>query len=194
MRVLAAPAGLTGPAWAQARGTEPLADPAAPPSIRLDGHTLFNLWPSRSLSAEQRSSRVNGRQEQVVASGRPVRLTVEEANNLPVLNLNGPTLVTVRERDVPEGLEAREQAPQWGIQLESTIAQALQERTPEHVVRMLPRLLEILLAALGLHLLLRLWRRWCPDALAPCPPRGSAATTPTASCCAAPWCCCRARW
>ncbi|EDY38155.1 MscS Mechanosensitive ion channel [Cyanobium sp. PCC 7001] len=155
--------GLT-PALAQGTAT------ANPAPILLDGRTLFNLWPSRNLTAEQRSSTVNGRLEEAVASGRPVQVTVEEANNLPVLSLNGRTLVTVTERDVPEGLEAREQAEQWQSQLEAAIARARQERTPEHMVRMLPRMLAILLAALGLHLLLRrLWRRWCPEALTPLP-------------------------
>jgi small-conductance mechanosensitive channel len=173
--VLGTPTGWSslGPAHAQEGAGGALAGPATAAPIVLDGRTLFSLWPSRNLSAEQRSSTVNSRLEEAVASGVPVRVEVEEANNLPVLSLNGRTLVTVTERDVPEGLEAREQAEQWQRQLDQAIARARQERSPEHVARMLPRVLAILLGALGLHLLLRrLWRRWCPKALAPLPTEG----------------------
>ncbi len=136
--------------------------------ILLDGRQLFELWPSRTLSAEQRSDTVNERLEEAIASGGPVKLEVRQTNNLPVLSLNGRTLVTVTERDVAEGLEAQDQAELWQRKLERAIATARRERSPEHLVRMLPVALAILLAALGLHLLLlRLWQRWFPRALAP---------------------------
>ncbi|WP_087069338.1 mechanosensitive ion channel family protein [Cyanobium sp. NIES-981] len=173
--VLGTPTGWSalGPALAQEGGEGALAGQATPAPIVLDGRTLFSLWPSRNLSAAQRSSTVNSRLEEAVAAGRPVSVQVGEVNHLPVLRLNDRTLVTVTERDVPEGLEAREQAEQWQGQLQQAIARARQERSPEHVARMLPRVLAILLGALGLHiLLLRLWRRWCPKALAPLPTEG----------------------
>ncbi len=142
--------------------------PSASAPILLDGRRLFELWPSRTLSAEQRSATVNQRLEEAIASGRPVELEVRQANNLPVLSLNDRTLVTVTERDVAEGLEARDQAELWQRQLEQAIATARRERSPEHLLRMLPVALAILLGALGLHLLLRrLWQLRFPRALAP---------------------------
>jgi small-conductance mechanosensitive channel len=136
--------------------------------VTLDGRKLFLLWPSRTLSAGQRSDTVSERLEQAVASGQPVDVTVEEANNLPVLSLNGRTLVTVTERDVPEGLEAMEQAAVWQGELEQGIATARRERSPEHLARMLPVALAVLLGTLALQRLLRwLWGRWWPRAMAP---------------------------
>ncbi|MBE9173301.1 mechanosensitive ion channel protein MscS, partial [Cyanobium sp. LEGE 06143] len=159
-------AGLGLPALAElGAGANPAASSAP---IVLDGRRLFELWPSRTLSAQQRSDTVNERLEEAIASGGPVQLEVRQTNNLPVLSLNGRTLVTVTERDVAEGLEARDQAELWQRKLEQAIATARRERRPEHLVRMLPVALAILLAALGLHLLLRrLWQRWFPRALVP---------------------------
>lgn len=158
-------AGLAAPALAEA-GAEISSTTSA--AIELDGRRLFELWPSRTLSAEQRSATVNQRLEEAVASGQPVQLEVRQANNLPVLSLNGRTLVTVTERDVAEGLEARDQAELWQRQLEQAIATARRERSPEHLVRMLPAALSILLGAVGVHLLLRrLWQRRFPEALTP---------------------------
>ena len=159
-------AGLGLPALAElGAGASPTASSAP---ILLDGRQLFELWPSRTLSAEQRSATVNQRLEEAIASGGPVKLQVRQTNNLPVLSLNGRTLVTVTERDVAEGLEAQDQAELWQRQLEQAIATARRERSPEHLVRMLPLALAILLGALGLHLLLRrLWQHRFPRALAP---------------------------
>ncbi|MFQ6537682.1 MULTISPECIES: mechanosensitive ion channel family protein [Aphanothece] len=165
------------PLWSEAGTTAARAQSAEPATasapVVLDGRTLFRIWGSRHLTAEQRSSTVNQRLEDAVASARPVSLEVRQSNNLPVLELNGRTLVTVTERDVPEGLEAREQAELWQRQLNQAIATAQRERSPEHLVRMLPVVLAILLGGLGLHVVLRrLWRRWYPKALAPLPTEG----------------------
>lgn len=159
------------PAWkaAQAQNLPPglpgseLSRTAAP--IMLDGRTLFRIWPSSTLSAEQRSDTINQQLAETAAGEGAVALELQMSNNLPVLLLNGRTLLTVTERDVAEGMEAMEQAEAWRQQLEQALKRARAERRPEHLRRQLPRGLAVLALAAGLHRGLQaLWRRRFPQA------------------------------
>jgi small-conductance mechanosensitive channel len=139
----------------------------APAPIVLDGRTLFRIWPSSNLSAEQRSEAINRQLAETAAGAGEVTLEQRRSNNMPVLVLNGRTLLTVTERDVPEGLQAEEQAAIWRRQLEQALARARTERSPGHLRRQLPRVLAALGLALALHWGLRaLWRRRFPQAWA----------------------------
>ncbi len=106
---------------ARADGRSPLlgGSEAGPAPIVLDGRTLFRIWPSGNLSAEQRSAAINQRLAEAAAGETTAAIEVGTQNNLPVLLLNGRTLLTVTERDVPEGLEATEQAKAWRQGLEA---------------------------------------------------------------------------
>jgi small-conductance mechanosensitive channel len=138
-----------------------------PAPIVLDGRTLFRIWPSSSLSAEQRSESINRQLAETAAGEGEVAVEQRRSNNLPVLVLNGRTLLTVTERDVPEGLEAEEQAAIWRQQLEQALARARAERSPRYLQRQLPRVLAALALALALHWGLRtVWRRRFPQAWA----------------------------
>lgn len=137
----------------------------APAPIVLDGRTLFRIWPSSMLSAEQRSETINQQLAESAAGEDAVVLELAMSNNLPVLELNGRTLLTVTERDVPEGMEAIEQAEAWRQRLEQALARARAERRPQHLRRQLPRVLAVLALAAALHRGLQaFWRRRFPQA------------------------------
>ncbi|MEO1002403.1 MAG: mechanosensitive ion channel domain-containing protein [Cyanobacteria bacterium J06638_7] len=137
----------------------------APAPIVLDGRTLFRLWPSSNLSAEQRSEAINAQLAELAERGQAVTIGLRTSNNLPVLVLNGRTLLTVTERDVPEGKEAMEQAAAWRDQLNRALEQARRERRPEYRLRKLPQVLAALVVGLALIWGLQaVWRRRFPRA------------------------------
>lgn len=167
-----------GAAAARAQGLTPALAGAeasrSPAAIVLDGRTLFRVWPSSSLSAEQRSDTINQHLAELAAAEEAVVLELATSNNLPVLVLNGRTLLTVTERDVPEGMEAMEQAEAWRQRLEQALARARAERRPEYLRRQLPRVLAVLTLAAALHWGLRVvWRRRFPQAWAIQPAEGA---------------------
>jgi len=167
-----------GAATAKAQGLTPgLAGSEAsrlPAPIVLDGRTLFRIWPSSTLSAEQRSETINQQLAESAAAEDQVVLELATSNNLPVLVLNGRTLLTVTERDVPEGMEAMEQAEAWRQRLEQALTRARAERRPEHLRRQLPRVLAVLALAAALHWGLQaFWRRRFPEAWAIQPAEGA---------------------
>ncbi|MCP9887618.1 mechanosensitive ion channel [Cyanobium sp. ATX 6A2] len=145
-------------------GGEP---PRSPAPIVLDGRTLFRIWPSSTLSAEQRSDTINQQLAVAAAGEGDLELELRRSNNLPVLVLNGRTLLTVTERDVPEGMETMEQAEAWRQQLEQGLRRARLERRPDHLRRQLPRVLAALAVAATLHWGVQaFWRRRFPQAWA----------------------------
>jgi hypothetical protein len=70
-------------------------------SIQLDGNNLFRVWSSNEYSAAQRVDRPNRLLSQVVEARYPVKISVQEDNNLPVIVINGNPLLTVTGRDTP---------------------------------------------------------------------------------------------
>lgn len=169
--LLSAPLGNGGPAGAaRAQPEAPLAvggtvEERAASMIELDGRKLFRIWPSSNLSAEQRSEAINQQLAEAAEGEGELNLELRRANNLPVLVLNDRTLLTVTERDVPEGLEAMEQAEAWRRQLERALARARAERRPDHLRRRLPALLAVLALAAASHWALQtVWRRRFPNA------------------------------
>ncbi|MEX1317329.1 MAG: mechanosensitive ion channel domain-containing protein [Synechococcaceae cyanobacterium] len=161
--VLCALALALAPAWNAARADTEASRSPAP--IVLDGRTLFRIWPSSNLSAEQRSEAINTQLAETAAGEGELDLELRRSNNLPVVVLNGRTLLTVTERDVPEGMEAMEQAAAWRQQLEQALRRARLERRPDHLRRKLPQVLAVLALALGAHVGLgTIWRRRFPQA------------------------------
>ena len=149
-------------------GSPAVGEPTPSAAVQLDGRSLFQIWPSSSLSAEQRSSTINERLHRAVELGQPITVEVQQSNNLPVLSLNGSTLLTITERDVQEGLTSSEQAALWRRVLERALLTARQERRPEHLKAMLPLVVSLLLTALALTWILhRLCLRFFPQAWRP---------------------------
>ncbi|WP_216901099.1 mechanosensitive ion channel family protein [Synechococcus sp. CCY 9618] len=140
--------------------------PAAPAFLELDGNRLFEVTPSKDYTAEQRVERANRLLQEVVASGKPGRIGVEELNNLPVITLDGEVILTVTRRDTPETLAVQGQAELWRRSIAKAIERGRSERKAAYVARMVPVSLAILVAAFLLQrLLLLLWRRFLPSAL-----------------------------
>ena len=132
--------------------------PSPPASITLDGQTLFRLWPSKDFSAAQRVDGPNRILQEMVRSSQPVVVDVIEKNQLPVITINGRALLTVTERDTPEGLDKDEQAEIWRSRVSAAIAQGRMERQPAHVRRMVALALAFLAAALAMPMLIsRIW-------------------------------------
>ncbi len=116
-------------------------------SIELDGNQLFRVWSSNEYSAAQRVDRPNRLLSQVVQASYPVKISVQEDNNLPVIAINGKPLLTVTGRDTPEGLDKQEQAEIWRKEIQAAIDRGRKQRQPDYVRQMLLVALVCLMAA-----------------------------------------------
>ncbi|MCT0248101.1 mechanosensitive ion channel family protein [Synechococcus sp. CS-205] len=138
--------------------------PAAAPSleapeipsaqVEVDGNGLFQVRTSKDFSAEQRVDAANGLLQRAAETPRAAVIEVVERNELPVITLNGTSLLTVTRLDAPEGVSLEEQAEAWRRRLEEALEQARLQRKPTYIRSMLLRSLLLLLGAFLLQRLL----------------------------------------
>lgn len=148
-----------GPALAQA-------PPSAP--VRLDGHRLFEVASSGSLSAEQRAEEASRMLQQAVQPSQIPEVTVVETNELPVIQINDQSLLTVTSQDVLPGRTSIEQAQRWAQQLRQALGQAKQERSWGYLRQALIWTGVALLGAIALHRGLGwVWQRWLRPLIPP---------------------------
>ncbi len=130
--------------------------------IVVDGRRLFRVEAASDYSAETRVEGINQALADLVRSERPPRIRVEERNNLPVISVDGQTLLTVTARDTPEWRTQQEQAEDWRRRLEAAVAEGRRERRPEVVRGRVARAGAALAAALLLQWGLAAARRRLP--------------------------------
>lgn len=139
-----------------------LAQNKAEAPIVLDGHRLFEVSESGRHSAQERAGNANAILEKIVTTAQPpVDVTIEENNNIPVIQINGKHLLSVTSEDAPEGTPPMAQAEFWQERLDTAIKQAYYERTSDYLTRAIIISLGCIVLAIasswGLGLL---WRRW----------------------------------
>jgi small-conductance mechanosensitive channel len=130
--------------------------------ITVDGRRLFRVEAASEYSAETRVEGINRALADLVRSDRPARIEVEQRNNLPVISVDGQTLLTVTARDTPEWRTQQEQAEDWRRRLEAAVAEGRRERRPEVVRGRLVQAAAALAAALLLQWGLTAARRRLP--------------------------------
>ena len=135
-------------------------NPTAP--IILDGHKLFEVSQSGRYNAEERADDANGvLKQKIQMPDPPVPVKIEEAQNLPIIKVDGAHLLTVTQEDAPPGRTAKEQAEIWAGRLEQAIQEAQEQRSPAYIRN-------AIFLSLGCGLLAiacswssgLLWRRW----------------------------------
>jgi small-conductance mechanosensitive channel len=143
------------PVLAQAKDT-----PTAP--IILDGRKLFEVSQSGRYNAEERAEDANRLLQQKIKTAEPpVPVKIEEAQNLPVIKIDGAHLLTVTQEDAPPGRTAKEQAEIWAGRLERAIQEAQQQRSKAYIwSAILLSVGSILLAIACTWALGWIWRRW----------------------------------
>lgn len=118
------------PAWPQSGGASVEAEPAP---IVLDGQVLFQVQASGQFSAQERADLINLLLQDVITGPDPIQVQVEERNNLPTVLLDGRYLLTVTEQDVEENQSPQALAEEWAAILESALAEAQSQRSPEYL-------------------------------------------------------------
>jgi small-conductance mechanosensitive channel len=135
-------------------------NPTAP--IILDGHKLFEVSQSGRYNAEERADDANHvLKQKIQMADPPVPVKIEEAQNLPIIKVDGAHLLTVTQEDAPPGRTAKEQAEIWAGRLEQAIQEAQEQRSPAYIRN-------AIFLSLGCGLLAiacswssgLLWRRW----------------------------------
>lgn len=130
--------------------------------ITVDGRRIFRVEAASDYSAEARVEGINRALTELVRSGRPARIEVDRRNNLPVISVDGQTLLTVTARDTPEWRTRQEQAEDWRRRLEAAVTEGRRERQPEMVRRRLAWAAAVLLVAMLLQWGLLAARRRLP--------------------------------
>jgi small-conductance mechanosensitive channel len=107
-------------------------NPTAP--IILDGRRLFEVSQSGRYNAQERADDSNAvLKQKIITSEPPVPVKIEEAQNLPIIKVDGAHLLTVTQEDAPPGRTAKEQAEIWAGRLESAIQEAQEQRRPTYI-------------------------------------------------------------
>ena len=135
-------------------------NPTAP--IILDGRRLFEVSQSGRYNAQERADDANAVLKQKIRTSEPpVPVKLEEAQNLPIIKVNGAHLLTVTQEDAPPGRTAKEQAEIWAGQLESAIQEAQEQRRPTYIGKALLLSMGcVLLTIAGSWALGWIWHRW----------------------------------
>jgi small-conductance mechanosensitive channel len=105
-------------------------------AIVLDGRRLFAVSQSGKYSAEERAEDANRVLRQTVkSSDPPIQVTIENNQDLPVIQVDGNHLLTVTQEDAPLGRTVEEQAGIWAGRLKQAIQSAQRQRSPEYIRR-----------------------------------------------------------
>lgn len=135
-------------------------NPTAP--IVLDGRRLFVVSQSGRYSAQARADDANRvLQQKVRMAEPPIRVTIDETKDLPIIQVDGAHLLTVTSEDAPPGRTAKEQAQIWTGRLKQAIQEAQQQRSPTYIqTAILLSIGSILLAIACSWGLGWIWCRW----------------------------------
>jgi len=144
-------------------------NPSPSATIVLDGRRLFEVSPSGGYSAQKRAEDANRLLKQKVRIRSPPRsVTIDETQDLPIIQVDGSHLLTVTQGDAPPGRTAEEQAQIWVGQLEEAIQQAQEQRRPAYIQKAMLVSVGCVLFAIALSWGLGwIWRRWLQPKLPP---------------------------
>jgi small-conductance mechanosensitive channel len=122
-------------------------DTGAP--LVVDGISLFDLQAVDRFTARDRSQFANNILIEAISTSQNINFDVnnDKSNSATSISLNNQYLLTVTANDVLPNLSPLEQANQWRSILETAIAKAKEERTPQYLLQ---RSLWILIAIAGL--------------------------------------------
>jgi potassium-dependent mechanosensitive channel len=131
-------------------------------AIILDGRRLFVVSQSGRYTAEERAEDANRVLQQKVKAAEPaVPVTIDQSQNLPIIQIDGAHLLTVTPEDAPPGRTAKEQAQVWAGRLEQAIKEAQEQRSFGYIQQaILLSIGYIILALTCSYVLGWLWHRW----------------------------------
>ena len=122
---------------------------AADAPVVVDGIPLFDLQAVDRFTAKQRTQFTNNILSEEIATGQSINFEVnnDNSNSATSISLNNQYLLTVTANDVLPNFSPLQQANQWRKILETAIAKAKEERSPQYLLQ---RSLAILIAIAGL--------------------------------------------
>ena len=122
---------------------------AADAPVVVDGIPLFDLQAVDRFTAKQRTQFTNNILSEEIATGQSINFEVnnDNSNSATSISLNNQYLLTVTANDVLPNFSPLQQANQWRTILETAIAKAKEERSPQYLLQ---RSLAILIAIAGL--------------------------------------------
>lgn len=128
---------------------------AADAPVVVDGIPLFNLQAVDRFTAKQRTQFTNNILSEEIATGQSINFEVnnDNSNSATSISLNNQYLLTVTANDVLPNFSPLQQANQWRTILETAIAKAKEERTPQYLLQRSLAILMVIAGLIGLKLL-----------------------------------------
>ncbi|WP_036831878.1 MULTISPECIES: mechanosensitive ion channel family protein [Planktothrix] len=129
--------------------------------VVVDGIPLFDLQPVDRFTAKDRSQFANNIITEAIATSQKINFEVinDKSTGATYISLNNQYLLTVTANDVSPNLSPLQQANQWQKILETAIAKAQEERTPQYLWQRSIWILMAITALIGLQFLLGLANR-----------------------------------
>jgi potassium efflux system protein len=119
------------PLSAQVNSPDP--DSSTAPII-LDGRRVFSVSNSGDFAAAQRADLASEvLNEEIRTTNEEIAVEITEQDNLPVITVNGAYVLSVTSEDVPNGKSLESQAQEWAGAIETAIARAQRERSPQYL-------------------------------------------------------------
>ncbi|NUN67201.1 mechanosensitive ion channel (plasmid) [Pseudanabaena biceps] len=133
-------------------------DAGAP--VVVDGIPLFDLQAVDRFTAKDRTQFANSILSEQIATGQSINFEVNNnSNSATSISLNNQYLLTVTANDVLPDLSPLQQANQWRTILETAIAKAKEERSPQYLWQRSLWILMAIASLIGLQLLLGITTR-----------------------------------
>lgn len=128
---------------------------AADAPVVVDGIPLFDLQAVDRFTAKQRTQFTNNILSEEIATGQSINFEVnnDNSNSATSISLNNQYLLTVTANDVLPNFSPLQQANQWRTILETAIAKAKEERTPQYLLQRSLAILMVIAGLIGLKLL-----------------------------------------
>ncbi len=128
-------------------------DAGAP--VIVDGIPLFDLQAVDRFTAKERSQFVNNILIEVIATSPNINIEVrnDDSTSATSISLNNEYLLTVTANDVLPDFSPLQQANRWREILETAIAKAKEERTPQYLLQQSFAVLIAIAGLIGLKLL-----------------------------------------
>ncbi|UNU26905.1 hypothetical protein D0A37_26645 [Microcoleus vaginatus HSN003] len=129
--------------------------------VVVDGIPLFKLQALERFTAKERTQFANNILREAIATDQPITFDVrnDDSTSATSISLNDNYLLTVTANDVLPGFSRTQQANQWRAILETAIAKAKKERTPQYLWQRSLWILSVIAALIVVRLFLGLATR-----------------------------------
>ncbi len=151
--------GLTSPQPGLAQSTAPaIPNDTVAADVVVDGRVLFRLGSIPGFTAKARAESVNRDLQAAIRTtpfDQDIRVGIVERDRLSTIRVNNRHLLSITNSDFRMGVSPQEQAEDWVGLLQTSLANAQRERSPDYARAVIWQIAAALVAAITLYILIR---------------------------------------